>query len=432
MQVCPAAGTYTIAPTTTTVTAPTETVTVYTVETYAPGTYTAPAVTTVVTTSTVVYCPFASSSEAVPSTTSTSTSTTTTITTTSTTSTVIPTEAVAETSSAESALTTGEPAIAAAVSVVSSVVASIIPSSASSSSTSSAAAATSSASTLGSSTGSTTTLNPEGTNPWALTYTPYNADSGECQTADAVDTDLAAIAAAGFTTIRVYSTDCDTLPNVGAACEKYGLKMIVGIYIGEAGCDNSSPDVEEQIAAYKAWAQWDLVSLFAVANEAINNGYCTATELKTLINHVKSELPDYTGLYTTTDVVASWQETDVQSEVCDVVDVVSANIHAYFDANTAPEDAGSFVQSQLAIVENACGGKEGFVLESGYPTAGNVNGLSVPSVANQKIAIESIISTIGEKVVFFSMFDDQWKADGSCLCEKHWGMNSLLSFSIST
>lgn len=405
--VCPAAGTYTIAPTTTIVTAPTEVVTVYEVETYAPGTYTAPALTTVVTTSTVVYCPFVTSES-----------------TTSTTAAAPP--ATTESSSTSIYV----PVVATPATTESSTTSTYIPVIATSALTSAAPLATpsSSGSTYS---GSPTDLNPEGRNPWALTYTPYNANTGQCQTAEAVDTDIKAIADAGFYSLRVYSTDCDTLTNVGAACDKYGLKMIVGIYIGEAGCDNASPAVEEQIASYKEWARWDLVDLFAVANEAIHNGYCTATQLKDLINHVKSELPGYTGPYTTTDVVATWEESDVQSEVCGVVDYVSANIHSYFDYNTTPEEAGSFVQSQLAIVEEACG-KEGFVLESGYPTGGNTIGNNVPSVANQKTAIDNIISTLGEKVVFFSMFDDQWKADGDCGCEKHWGMESILSISITS
>lgn len=388
--VCPAAGTYTIAPTTTTVTAPTEVVTVHEVETYAPGVYTAPAVTTVVTTATVVYCPFD-----IPAPTTSTT-------------------AAAPPATTESSSTSIEIPVVATTSSVTSVAASATPSS--------------SGSTY---TGTPNDLNPEGRNPWALTYTPYNANTGQCQTAEAVDVDVKAIADAGFYSLRVYSTDCDTLANVGAACDKYGLKMIVGIFIGSAGCDNASPAVSEQIASYKEWARWDLVDLFAVGNEAVHNGYCTATQLKDLINHVKSELPGYTGPYTTTDVVATWQLTDVQSEVCGVVDYVSANIHSYFDYSATPEEAGSFVQSQLSIVEEACG-KEGFVLESGYPTGGNTIGNNVPSVANQKTAIDSITSTLGEKVVFFSMFDDQWKADGDCGCEKHWGMDSILSISITT
>lgn len=397
--------------------------TVYEVETYAPGTYTAPALTTVVTTSTVVYCPFASSEA------TTSTEAPAPTTESSSTSIYIPVVTSSAAPTTESSSTSVYiPVVTSSAAPSSAAPSSATPSSATPSSATPSATKSSSGSTY---TGSATDLNPEGRNPWALTYTPYNANTGQCQTADAVDVDVKAIADAGFYSLRVYSTDCDTLVNVGAACEKYGLKMIVGIFIGEAGCDNASPDVEEQIAAYKSWGRWDLVDLFAVANEAINNGYCTASQLKDLINHVKSELPDYPGPWTTTDVVASWEKSDMQSEVCGVVDYVSANIHSYFDYNATPEEAGTFVQSQLKIVEDACG-KEGFVLESGYPTGGNTIGNNVPSVSNQKTAIDGIMSTLGEKVVFFSMFDDQWKADGACGCEKHWGMESILSISITT
>lgn len=399
--VCPSAGTYTIAPTTTTVTVP-ETVTVPVVATYTPGTYTAPAVTTEVTTQTVVYCPFegveatSSSAVVVPSPSS---------------AVVPPVVSSAVIPSVSSAV----PPPASSPAVVPTTSSTLIPVASSASSTSSSTAAS-----------STPTGNLGGSgNLWAMTYTPYDANNGECKTSDVVDADVKSIADAGFTTLRVYSTDCDTLPLVGDACEKYGVKMIVGIFISEYGCSNGSPDVDTQISALKEWGQWDLVELMAVGNEALYNGYCTAQELVSLIQHVKSELTDYTGPYTTTDIVSAWEQEDVQSVVCDAIDVVAANVHSYFSADVLPTDAGKFVKSQIESVEKACGGKPGYVLECGYPTAGNTNGVNVPSVLNQQIAITSIKETLGDKVVFFSMFNDLWKDDGACNCEKHWGVGDL-------
>ncbi|KAK2611122.1 hypothetical protein N8I77_004498 [Diaporthe amygdali] len=399
--VCPSAGTYTIAPTTVTVTAPTETVTVPVVTTFLPGTYTAPAVTTEVTTQTVIYCPFESAE--------------TPAATTSSAAAVIP-----PVSSIIPAVSSAViPPVSSILSAVSSAVippvSSIIPVASSASSTSSSATASST------STGSL----GGGEGLWAMTYTPYDSDSGDCKTSDVIDTDVSSIAAAGFKTLRVYSTDCDTLPMVGSAVSKYGLKMITGIFISEYGCANGTPDVDTQISALKEWGQWDLVELMAVGNEALYNGYCTAQQLVDLINHVKSEIPDYTGPYTTTDIVGAWEQEDVQSLVCDAIDVVAANVHSYFNADVLPVDAGDFVKGQIEIVEKACGGKPGYVLECGYPTQGNTNGVNVPSVANQQIAIASIKETLGDKVVFFSMFDDNWKDDGACGCEKHWGVGTL-------
>lgn len=263
---------------------------------------------------------------------------------------------------------------------------------------------------------------------WAMTYTPYRPD-GQCKEAPEVLADCKAIAAAGFTTLRVYSTDCGTLPKVGAAAKELGLKLIIGVFVGKVGCDNGSPDVAQQIAAIKEWAQWDLVNLVVVGNEALFNGFCTVGQLYDLINHCKSELKSvgYNGPFTTTDVVSAWLTKDV-SAICDAIDVVACNAHAYFNANTLPSQAGAFVAGQLDLVVKKCGGnKPGFVMETGWPTAGNCNGVACAGPSEQAEAIRSIKETIGDKAVFFSATDDPWKHPGSCNCEQHWGCGQLFT-----
>ncbi|OIW35232.1 glycoside hydrolase [Coniochaeta ligniaria NRRL 30616] len=364
--VCPSAGTYTIAPITTVVA--TETVVVVpVVTTYCPGTYTAPAVITTITeTDYVVYCPFTSPA---------------------------PVAAPAPTTSAAPPPPPPPASTAAAAT-------SAAPSSAS------VATIATSGNTLG------------------ITFTPYTT-SGDCKSASDVLADITAIANAGITRVRVYSTDCDTLPNVGAAAAAVGIKMIVGIFIGEVGCDNGSPDVAEQLAALKAWTQWSLVDLVVVGNEALFNNFCTVSQLHDLIVHVKSELSGtgYTGPYTTTDVVSAWITGDL-SPICSVIDVVGANVHAYFNGGTTPEQAGEFVAGQLKIVEDVCG-LTGYILESGWPTQGKCLGSACAGKEEQKVALTSIMDTCGDKTVFFSFKDDDWKPPGDCLCEQHFGTAEL-------
>jgi len=364
--VCPSAGTYTIAPITTVVPSVT-TVIVPVIETYCPGTYTAPAVVTTVTeTDVVVVCPFTSSSSAEP------------------------TPAPAPTSAPKESAPPAESSAAPAPSP-------------------------SSGPSLGSS-----------GKRWAMTYTPYTETAeGGCKTADEVNSDIAEIAQAGFTALRVYSTDCDTLKNVGAAARAHGLRMIVGIFIGKVGCDNNSPDVADQISALKEWKQWDLVDLCVVGNEALFNGFCSVSELTSLISRVKSELGSvgYNGPFTTTDVVSAWVEKEVSS-VCEVIDVVAANAHAYFNPNTEPSDAGKFVAGQLELVEKVCG-KPGYIMETGWPSSGNCNGVACAGETEQSTAIQAIESELGSKVVFFSFRNDPWKQPGSCNCEQHWGCSKV-------
>ncbi|KAI0125889.1 glycoside hydrolase [Xylariales sp. AK1849] len=371
----PSAGTYTIAPITTTVTKDT-TVIVPVVSTYCPGTYTQPEITTTITeTSTVVYCPFD-----IPTTTSVAP--------------VYPTSTVKP-----------YPTSAIATSVVATYPAS-------------SSSAASSKPTGG--------LTGNGKAPWGVTYTPYD-ESGNCKTKDAVASDILDISKSGITVVRVYSTDCDTLPNVGSACAANGVHMILGIFIDAPHCTSSNPTVAQQISAIKSWAQWDIVDLIAVGNEAMFNGYCTAGELASLIGECKSAFSGYTGPFTTTDTVSIWQETEVSSVLCDVVDIVGCQAHAFFNTETVASQAGEFVKGQLDIVDNICPGKEARVLETGWPSAGMCLGKACPGVAQQAQAISSLLSEVGQKAVLFSMTDDAWK-DGNteCQCEQHWGCKSLL------
>lgn len=126
-------------------------------------------------------------------------------------------------------------------------------------------------------------------NQWAITYTPYSSD-GSCKSADDVKTDIADIKDKGFTTVRLYATDCDGLVNVGAACSESSLKMIIGIYIKSDGI--SSQDTQDQVTEIKNWAKegsnWDMVDMVVVGNEAVFNGWATAQELGSFISTVKS------------------------------------------------------------------------------------------------------------------------------------------------
>lgn len=260
----------------------------------------------------------------------------------------------------------------------------------------------------------------------SIAYTPYTPDEGLCKSASEVDADIAKIAKAGFAQVRTYSTDCDTLPNVGAACEKYGIKMIVGIFIGQAGCTNASPDVEEQISALKSWKKWSIVPLVVVANEALFQGHCTPSELAALITHVKSELGStgYTGAYTTTDTVGAWIQAGVAGAICDLVDIVGVNSYPYFNGATLASAAGDFVASQLEIVEKLCG-KDGAVLECGHPSEGKCYGPLCGNKDTQKEVIGSIIDKLGDKVTILGFENDLWKAKGDCECEQSWGCLEL-------
>ncbi|KAI0019563.1 glycoside hydrolase family 17 protein [Xylariomycetidae sp. FL0641] len=396
--VCPSAGTYTpVPPTTITATTP-STVTVPVVATFTPGTYTQPELTTVVTaTSTTIWCPFDTPAPA-----PTTSSTAVVVPPPATTSSVVAPPPVATTTAQP---TTSLPATSAA-----------------SSSAAPSPSGGSGGGDLSSSPGSA----------WAIAYTPYGTTAAAgCKSESQIDTDIAAIASAGIKAVRVYSTDCDTLPLVGGACKKYGVQMILGIFVDAPGCDANSLSVSAQVSAIQEWAQWDLVDLIVVSNEGVQNGYCTPSSLAGLIQSTKSQL-SYTGPYTTAETVNIWEQEEFTGAICDVVDIVGANAHAFFNTETTADQAGEFVKGQMEIINSVCPGKEGRVLETGWPRAGNALGKAVPGVAEQKQAIESLIQTVGDKSVIFSLTSDLWKSDNTpCGCEQWWGCADVLGLTVS-
>lgn len=253
-----------------------------------------------------------------------------------------------------------------------------------------------------------------------MTYSPYTAEGG-CKDASTVSADIAKLAAKGFTSVRVYSTDCSTLENVGGAARKSGIKVILGVFISDTGISGAQPQVD----AIAKWAQWDLVELIVVGNEAVFQGRCSAADLAGFIKSAKTAFvaAGYKGAVSTTDELSIWQSQG--SAWCDVVDVVTANLYAFFNADTAASDAGSFIQAQIKDLSKVCPGKEVYVMESGWPSAGNANGKAVPSPENQAIAIKGIQAAVGAKVVFFSFEDEAWKKPGQFGVEQHWGCSEV-------
>lgn len=258
---------------------------------------------------------------------------------------------------------------------------------------------------------------------WGMTYTPYTKD-GQCKTADQVDADIAKIKSFGFTTVRLYATDCDGLKNVGASTKKYEMKIIVGVFIDKKGLQASWDQVDE-IAAWGKTGGWDNVVMVVVGNEAIFNGYCSGPELADYVTKVKSYLAEngYTGWCTTTEPVYIIEQN--KDCLCGVMDVAAANVQPFFTSSISASTAGDFVLSQLAQVEAACPGKDAYNLECGWPSAGSSNGAAVPSKADQKAAIYDIIAKAGKKTVVFSYEDDEWKDGGEFGVEKSWGCGDL-------
>lgn len=252
-------------------------------------------------------------------------------------------------------------------------------------------------------------LGSTGGSHWCMTYSPYNAD-GTCKSRSSVASDVKAIAAKGFSSIRLYSTDCSGLQNVGNAAKANGLMLVLGVFISQSGIAGATAQLEE----ITSWAagSWGGVQMIVVGNEAISNGYCTASDLAEFISSAKSIFTKagYTGPVTTTEPLNIMSENG--HLLCHTLDVAAANIHPFFNAAVTADGAGEFVAKELALLESICPGLAAYNLETGWPSAGLPNGAAIPGPSEQAAAIESIKKIAGEKCAFFSFVDDLWKGKG--------------------
>jgi len=272
---------------------------------------------------------------------------------------------------------------------------------------------------------------------WAITYTPY-ANSGDCKTADEISADIKVISELGFTTIRSYSTDCGVFEHVVPECEKYGLKVIYGIFLeagGKEGKGCFSDYAENQLKEIKESAPKDSVAMVIVGNECMFNGNCKAEELASYIDHVREELvgagfPSDTAI-TTTEPVGTWEQ--MGAALCDHIDVFACQVQPYFTDSITADQAGEFAAQQLEQAAKVCPGaadKGKYITEIGWPSAGRNNGKAVAGKAEQKVAMKSILEKVGSESCVFSFQNDGWKAEGEYGVEQNFGCSDVLGLDL--
>ncbi|KAF2202863.1 glycoside hydrolase [Delitschia confertaspora ATCC 74209] len=267
-------------------------------------------------------------------------------------------------------------------------------------------------------------------NKWAMTYTPYTA-GGQCKTKMEVESDIAAIAKMGFTTIRSYSTDCGVFENVAPACSAHGLKMIVGIFFEKGGKGPFSDYADKQLQEIKNKAPKDMIVMVIVGNEALFNNVCEAEELGAYIDHVRQELqgagfPKDIAI-TTTEPVDVWENKG--AALCSHIDIFACQVHPFFTSKVDASMAGDFAVEQLEKAAAVCpeAAKKGkFITEIGWPSQGEANGNAIPGYSQQKTAIKSILEKVGKESCLFSFQNDSWKPYGAFGVERYFGCKDAL------
>lgn len=226
--------------------------------------------------------------------------------------------------------------------------------------------------------------------------------------------------------VRIYGMGCNIVPLAVQNAQKHGQTLMGGAYLSNKG---NGEDLNTVISTWKdtidkdANGSWDILKLFSVENERVNDHDMTASEVVDAIRRARDQLRSvgYNGPVGAVDTVPA---TVDNPSICQASDVVMVNCHPFFDQNTAAEDAGSFIKSQIEQVKSACNTNRVVITETGWPHQGDANGKAVPSPDNQAKALASIRSEFSSDVFIHNSFDSLWKTDwaGSFDAERYWGV----------
>lgn len=229
-----------------------------------------------------------------------------------------------------------------------------------------------------------------------------------------------------YKVVRIYGMGCNIVPLAVENALKNGQTIMGGAYLSHKG---NGEDLNAVISAWKsavdeyANGSWDILKLFSVENERLNDKDMTASEIVDAIRRGRDQLrtAGYQGPVGAVDTVPA---TIDNPSICEASDVVMVNCHPFFDQNTAAADAGTFVKGQIDLVKTACKTDRVIITETGWPHQGDANGKAVPSPDNQAKALASIRSELSGDVFIHNSFDSPWKTDwaSSFNAERYWGV----------
>ena len=259
-----------------------------------------------------------------------------------------------------------------------------------------------------------------------MTYDPFTGSEGNtrCKTDAEVADEFSRMSS--YKIVRIYGMGCNIVPLAVQNAQKNGQTLTGGAYLSNKG---NGEDLSAVITTWKnaidqyADGSWDIMKLFSVENERVNDHDMTASEVVDAIRRGRDQLRGvgYNGPVGAVETVPATLDNP---SICQASDVVMVNCHPFFDQNTAAEDAGTFIKGQIERVKIACNTNRVVVTETGWPHQGDANGKAVPSPDNQAEALASIRSEFTSDVFIHNSFDSPWKSDwaSSFNAERYWGV----------
>lgn len=245
--------------------------------------------------------------------------------------------------------------------------------------------------------------------------TPY--DPATFISPQQIDADLHALSRR-FDCVRTYSQG-QGLDAVPAIAGRYGMKVLMGVWIGRDGAANAR---EIALATATARAHPEVLRGVIVGNEVLLRGEQSSSALAAYLHQMRAALPPSVPV-TYADVWEFWLR---HPELAGSVDYVTVHVLPYWeDDPVPPARAVQHVADVYARVRAAFPGKPVMIGETGWPSAGRPRQGATASLVNEARYLREFLryaATVQMPYNVIEAFDQGWKRAQEGTVGGYWGI----------
>ncbi|MEO7066178.1 MAG: glycosyl hydrolase family 17 protein [Rhodanobacter sp.] len=230
-----------------------------------------------------------------------------------------------------------------------------------------------------------------------------------------IDADLRVLSQR-FDCVRTYSQG-QGLSVVPAIAQRYGMKVLLGIWLGSDKKANAE-QVRMGIAVARKYPQ--VLRGVIVGNEVLLRGDLSANALAGYLREVRAAV---TVPVSYADVWEFWLR---HPELANSVDYLTIHILPYWeDTPVSPERAVQHVAQVYAKVQHAFPGREIMIGETGWPSAGRPRQAASASVVNEARYLREFLNYAASVHMPYNVieaFDQPWKRAQEGTVGGYWGI----------
>ena len=216
--------------------------------------------------------------------------------------------------------------------------------------------------------------------------------------------------------VRTYSID-HGLDRIAEIAGRHGMKVLQGLWLSSRP-ELSRHQIETAIALARRFP--DVIAAVVVGNEVLLRGEMSAPELARTIREVKSRV---SVPVTYADVWEFWMR---HRDLAGAVDFITIHVLPYWEDFPIPaRDAAPHVDAIRKRVLAAFPGKDVFVGEFGWPSAGRMREGALPSPVTQARALHEVLAQArrgGYQINLIEAYDQPWKRKLEGTVGGHWGI----------